>query len=176
MTKKVLIGVLVVLLAGAVFTYYRLGGFNDPVIEVTMAGPYTVAGRYYEGSVRDKSFGALYDHTEEMIQQGRLPGKLCAIYYNDPEKENGQIKAFVGALLPDEAVDLPEGLQIRRVPPQKVVRGHIDAHYTVAPGIYNKVHDYAKANELAVSDTTLEIYHTQNQLTVEIPVRTTLQQ
>ncbi len=176
MTKKVILGVLAVLLAGAVITYYKLGGFNEPRIEVTMAGPYTIAGRYYEGSVRDKSFGALYDQTEEMIQQGRLHGKMCAIYYSDPEKEKGQIKAFVGALLPDTVVTLPEGLELRRIPPQKVIQGHINAHYTVAPGIYHKVHDYAKANELVISDTTLEIYHTQNQLTIEVPVRTTIQE
>ena len=48
------------------------------------------------------------------------------IYYNSPEKQTDSIKAFIGIMITDEAVPLPAGYQLQRLPGgRKVVQASV---------------------------------------------------
>jgi hypothetical protein len=173
--KKLFIYVLIALLGAGFYYYYSLGGFNKPVISQVQTSSYFIAGKYYEGKINSKELGRLFERTEEMVNQGSLPGEHAALFYSDPDKNDGQVKAIVGALVNDTTVSLPDSFEIRKIEAQQVVRGSLEAHYTVAPvGIYQEIRKYANENNFTLSDTTLEIYHTRDSLTVEVPVTGTL--
>lgn len=173
--KRILIYLLIAILGTALYYYYSLGGFKDPVLTQETTGPYFIAGQYYEGKVDDKALNALFERTEQMAKKEQLPGQPAALFYADPDKNNGNIQAFVGVIIKDTALLLPDSFEIRTVPAQEVIKGNLEAHYTIVPvDVYQEVKKYARENKLTVSDTTLEIYSSRENLIVEVPVTGTL--
>lgn len=138
--------------------YGWLGGFNTPEITQITTTEMLVAGKEFRGSVKSEELGKLFLEAGKLVKEKKIAGDLGNIMYNNPEKQNDSIRAFIGVIVPSKEVKLPAGYQIRNVPAgQKALRSQINAHYMLAPGkIYEAVFEYAKQNKLQIQDFYVE--------------------
>ncbi|HSI90843.1 MAG TPA: GyrI-like domain-containing protein, partial [Adhaeribacter sp.] len=127
--KGFLLSVLIVIIVGASI-YAYLGGFNQPQITRTVTKEIHIAGKPFQGSVKSVELGELFMEAGQLHDNNQLPGDLGNIFYNDPEKNNDSIRAFIGLVVPDAATPLPAGYELRTLPAGKpVLQVRIDAHY-----------------------------------------------
>ncbi|MDX5348862.1 MAG: GyrI-like domain-containing protein, partial [Hymenobacteraceae bacterium] len=138
----------------------------------TTASTAHVVGKYYVGSVKDESFGKLFQHAAELVEQNKLQGQLGGIYYNNPEEDNDTIKAFVGVVVASPDVTPPVGYELRTVEGgQKVLQAEVNAHYMLAPNkLYPAIFEYAEKNNLKLKTLYLERYPTSRHAIVQVPV------
>ncbi|AYA38040.1 hypothetical protein D3Y59_13915 [Hymenobacter oligotrophus] len=148
-----------VLLSVFAAVYAYLGGFATAQVEqLTTPQPIYLAGRYYEG-IPDQNFAKLFSQTNELYRAGTLKGTLGNIYYNDPEKEGQEVKAFVGVVVPDTtSQQLPVGYSFRALPAgQRVLRARVKASFMLAPGkLYPALKDAVKERKLQTQSVFVE--------------------
>jgi hypothetical protein len=153
----VIIGSVLLVAFGGVYAY--LGGFAKPdVALVTTEKPVFLAGQYYAG-IPDNDFGKLFTKANDLQRSGRVRGTLGNIYYNDPEKEGEEVKAFIGLVVADTiSQQLPEGYRYRTFAAgQKVLRARVNAHFMLAPGrLYDALKDAAEQQKLKMQKVYLE--------------------
>jgi hypothetical protein len=157
--KKFLFAIfLIIILAAGGYGY--LGGFNSPEVKQVVTPEIHIAGKPYYGSVKSEAFGNLFQEAGKLVENKKISGDLGGVYYNDPEKQNDTIKAFVGVIVPDPSVKLPAGYQIRSFAAgKKALQGDIAAHIILAPNkIYPALFDYAKEHKLVLQDLFIERY------------------
>ncbi|WP_146153567.1 GyrI-like domain-containing protein [Adhaeribacter arboris] len=146
-----------ILLAGfAIYAY--LGGFNKVQVIRTTSRPVFIAGRYFEGSMKDKTLGTYFQETAKLLEEKKITGYLGNIYYNNPEEAHDSIRALIGVVVPDSLAPLPAGFELRKWPGSKpVVQATVNAHFFLAPNkLYSKLFDYAKQNKLNLKKQYLE--------------------
>lgn len=166
------LAVLAVLLCIGVFYYYKLGGFNPPEIKIINAPSYIIAGKPYVGKMTTKEFAALFTEAEVLVEKKELEGLVCGIFYNNPEKENDTIDAFIGLIIKDSTKTLPVGYSYRYLKGRKIVQAHIKSHLLVSPSIYTDIQDFAKEKNIELLHVpALEIYLGTKELFIEIPVK-----
>ncbi|MDQ4138924.1 MAG: GyrI-like domain-containing protein, partial [Bacteroidota bacterium] len=96
--------------------YAYLGGFSRVQVIRTTSKPVFIAGRYFEGSMKDKTLGIYFQETAKLLKEKKIPGYLGNIYYNNPEDAHDSIRALIGVVVPDSSVKLPEGYELRQWP------------------------------------------------------------
>jgi hypothetical protein len=132
-----------------------------------------VAGNYYEGSLNDKKWEELFHNTNELIKNGGYAGVLILIWYNEPEKEKGFARVFIGITL-QEHEKAPSGFEIINVDMNGLIRVTIKAHPLVMPKpqkIAGKMKKFALENNLELQDLLIEKYPEESKVIAEIPVR-----
>ncbi|MER2997361.1 GyrI-like domain-containing protein [Pontibacter populi] len=172
MSKKFVVAVAVVVAIG-VGIYAYLGGFSSPTVTVTTSEPLLLAGQPFEGTVNDEAFGNAFRKAAQIRDSKQLTGILGNVYYNSPETKKDSIKAFIGLVIQDSTVKLPEGYKLLRVPGgRKVVRSEVDAHYMVGPGkLYTSLFDYAEEEKLNLENFYVEWFPSDRKGIVEVPVK-----
>jgi hypothetical protein len=172
MSKKFLVTILVVVAIG-VGIYAYVGGFNSPEITVTTSKTLYVAGKPFNGSVKDKQLGEAFRRAAEVVKKKELAGVPGSIYYNNPDESGDSLKAFIGVLVPDSAVTLPSDYELRVVPGgKKIVHGNIHAHFMIAPKkLYEAIFDYAKEQNLQLENFYVEWFPSDNEAIVEVPLK-----
>ena len=172
MNRKFLL-VMAVLVGAGMGTYAYLGGFKTPVVTVTTSEPLLIAGQPFTGTVKDEAFSNAFRKAAELRDNKKLDGILGNVYYNNPESKTDTIKAFIGLVIQDSTIKLPEGYELLRVPGgRKVVHTEIEAHYMVGPGkLYTSLFDYAEDNKLKLEDFYVEWFPTDRKGVVEVPVK-----
>ncbi len=172
MSRKFLVAI-AILVAFGVGIYAYLGGFSGPTVSVTTSEPLLLAGQAFEGTVKDDAFGNAFRKAAELRDSEEMGGVLGNVYYNNPESKSDSIKAFIGLVIQDSTINLPEGYELLRVPGgREVVRAEIEAHYMVAPGkLYEAIFDHAKDNKLQLQDFYVEWFPTDREAVVEVPVK-----
>ncbi|MEJ8802500.1 GyrI-like domain-containing protein [Pontibacter sp. H249] len=165
----VLAGLAVVLLV--LYTY--MGGFTEVDVKLTSSDTIYVAGQPYTGSVKDEALGDAFQKAAKLVESKELEGVLGNIYYNDPDKSGDSLKAFVGVIVPNADVKLPEGYTLRTVEGgKKVVRAEVNANIMLAPKrLYGAVYDYAEEENLKLEDFYVEWFPAQDKGVVEVPVK-----
>ena len=158
-TKKLLLGILVILLFGGA-GYALLGGFNNPEIKQITTSEIYVAGKEYKGSVKSEQFGVLFQEAGKLVEEKKIAGEPGGIYFNDPEKYKDSIHAFIGVVISDPKMTLPAGYELKTLPAgKKAVQGSINAHYLLAPNkLFPAIFNYAKNNKIALQDYFVERY------------------
>ncbi|MFC5272147.1 GyrI-like domain-containing protein [Adhaeribacter terreus] len=158
-TKKLLIGIFVILLLGGA-GYGWLGGFSNPEIKQITTSEIYVAGKEYKGSVKSDKFGELFLEAGKLVEEKKLAGNPGGIYYNDPEKHKDSINAFIGVVISDPKMTLPAGYAVRTIPAgKKAVQGSINAHYLLAPNkLFPAIFNYAKNKNILLQDFFVERY------------------
>jgi hypothetical protein len=166
------LAIVVILFFAGLFYYYKLGGFNPPDIKITNAPQYIIAGKPYKGKMTTKEFGMLFSDAEKLVEKKELEGVVCGVFYNNPEKENDTIDAFVGLVVKDSIEVLPSGYSYRFVKARKVVQAHIKSHLLVSPSIYIDIQDFAKENNVELTHVpAVEIYPSNKELLIEVPLK-----
>ncbi|WP_299818640.1 GyrI-like domain-containing protein [uncultured Pontibacter sp.] len=165
----VLAGLAIILLV--LYTY--MGGFTKPDVTLATSKTIYVAGQPFEGSVKDETLGNAFQRAAKLVESKELEGVLGNIYYNDPDKSGDSLKAFVGVIVPNADVKLPEGYTMRTVEGgKKVVRAEVNASIMLSPKkLYGAVYDYAEEEKLKLEDFYVEWFPEQDRGIVEIPVK-----
>lgn len=152
--------------------YTYLGGFTAPEVSLKSSEKMYVAGIPFNGSLDDEKFGNAFRRAAEVLDKGELKGMLGNIYYNDPERGDS-IDAFIGVIVPDSAIALPAGYELRVVPArEKVVHAEADANIALLPKkLFTAVFDYAKENDLELEEFYVEWFPEESKGVVEVPVK-----
>lgn len=157
--KKFLIAIFsIILISAGVYAYF--GGFSKPEISRITSPEIHVAGKEYRGSVKSEAFGNLFLEAGQLVEQKKITGDLGGIYYNNPEKHQDSIHAFIGVIVPGANTTLPAGYQIRTLPAgKKAVQGAIESHLVLAPGkLFPAIFKYAEENNIPLQDFFVERY------------------
>lgn len=157
MNRKFISIIIIVLAIGFGF-YAYLGGFNSVQVILTTSKPVFVAGRYFAGGMKDKALGNYFQQSAKLLEEKKLTGHLGNIYYNNPEEAHDSIQAFIGIIVSDSLVKLPEGYELRKwLGNQPVLQATVKAHFFLAPNkLYSSLFDYAKKNKLNLKKQYLE--------------------
>ncbi|NDK57263.1 GyrI-like domain-containing protein [Pontibacter fetidus] len=172
MSKKFLVSVAIVAAIG-VGIYAWLGGFSSPTVTVTTSEPLLIAGQPFKGAVKDEAFGKAFQKAAQLRDSKAIEGMLGNVYYNNPESERDTIKAFIGIVIQDSTIKLPEGYELLHVPGgRKVLRTEVEAHFMIGPGkLYSSLFDYAEENKMKLEDFYVEWFPTERKGIVEVPVK-----
>jgi hypothetical protein len=172
MSRKFLVAIGVIM-AVMVGIYAYVGGFSEPKVLVTTSEPLLFAGQRFEGTVKDKAFGEAFQKAAKLVGEGKIQGVLGNVYYNNPAGKSDTVKAFIGVLIQDSTMRLPEGYELLHVPGgRKVVHSEINAHYMIAPGkLYTNLFAYAEENKLKLEDFYVEWFPEDRKAVVEVPLK-----
>lgn len=154
--------------------YYILGGFSPVTLELVRVNNYQLAGRYFEGSYRSDSIRIYFNEMKTLLQQGRLQGYPVIIYDQEPDGIRGISKSFIGIELSDNN-STPGNLEKREMKATEVIRISKDAHISVMPGpnnINKRITRFCQEHDVSPVGPSIEIYHPNNRLVIEQPVRT----
>ena len=157
--KKFLIAIFsIILVTAGVYAYF--GGFSKPEISQITSPEIHVAGKEYIGSVKTEEFGNLFLEAGQMVEQKKITGDLGGIYYNDPEKHQDTIHAFIGVIIPSPQTPIPAGYKVRTLPAgKKAVQGKIESHVALAPAkLFPAIFKYAEENKIPLQDFFVERY------------------
>lgn len=173
MTRKLIIAILAVVFSILGFIYVKLGGLNEPTLEVADSPGYFITGRFYKGSYNDEAVENIFYEVRQLLKEGRLHGILTIVYYKDPMEAEGQVENFIGIATPEKTTMVPPGLEQRKIPPGKFLRATIEAHTAVMPvpgTIKEKLAALANDQGLEMGDISIEKYYSDYKLVVEVPV------
>lgn len=153
--------------------YTYLGGFTKPDVKLTTSKAMYVAGIPFEGTLQDEALGEAFKKAANILETSQLDGELGNIYYNNPESKSDSIKAFIGIVIPDSVVKLPEGYTVRIVEGgRKVVRAEANADISLLPRkLYAAVFDYAEEENLKLQDFFVEWFPAKDRGVVEVPIK-----
>ena len=161
MSKKFLAAMAVIVAIG-IGIYAYLGGFSNPTVTVTTSEPLLIAGQPFTGAVKDEAFGKAFQRAAQLRDSKEIEGMLGNVYYNNPESERDTIKAFIGIVVQDSTIKLPQGYELLRVPGgRKVVHTEIEA----------SLFDYAEENKLKLESFYVEWFPSERKGIVEVPVK-----
>ena len=165
----IMAGLAIVLLV--LYTY--LGGFTAPEVTVTTSKTIYMAGQPYQGSIEDEALGKAFQRAAQVLEKKELDGVPGNIYYNDPDKSGDSLRAFIGVIIPDSGVTLPEGYELRTVQGgRQVVHVEVNANVAISPKkLYKAVFDYAKEKNLKLEEFYVEWFPESDRGVVEVPVK-----
>ncbi|PRY11034.1 DNA gyrase inhibitor GyrI [Pontibacter ummariensis] len=165
----VMAGVAILILV--LYTY--LGGFTAPDVTVVELETKYVAGVPFEGSVEDEALGRAFQRAAKVVEQKELEGVLGSVYYNNPDTSGDSLRAFIGVIVPDPNVTLPEGYELRTVQGgKKVVHVEANANIALLPGkLYEAAFDYADTENLKLEDFYVEWFPEEDIGVLEVPIK-----
>lgn len=172
MTRKIGIVVIIALIISSV-GYTILGGFSKPDVAQAKTPLYSIAGKVFEGTATSDTLMQLFTEIKQLHDSGKLPGTLAAVYYNSPAETKGNVHVWVGVLVKDSTLVLPQGYLLRNFPSTDVVRAEIKAHYMVAPTpdkVKAQLYEFAAAQNLKPGSYVIEKYLNEKEIIMEIPV------
>ncbi|MBB6609488.1 GyrI-like domain-containing protein [Pontibacter sp. Tf4] len=172
MSRKFLIaiGVIMAIMVGI---YAYVGGFSEPKVLVATSEPLLLAGQPFKGTVKDEAFGNAFQKAAKLLAENKLQGVLGNVYYSNPESKTDTIRAFIGVVIQDSTISLPEGYELLRVPGgRQVVHSEINAHYMIAPGkLYTNLFAYAEENKLKLEEFYVEWFPADRKAVLEVPLK-----
>lgn len=160
------------ILTGVLIIYNQLGGFNEPEISLKAINKYQIAGKMYEGNIRDREWEELYVRIRSFKEKQGLQNSLAIIWYNSPEDEKGVVKAFVG-LIWNDSIAVPEGFDIKDIVMQGLIRAELKGHALVMPSpkkIIKKIHLFAETKGLTLKNIIIDRYPEESIIYTEIPI------
>lgn len=174
MNKRTILGVLAVMLAGAIGVYFFLGGLNKVEVTVENVSDYNIVGIRFKGNGDSDTLRNAFFDAREYVQQGRVDGVLTLIHYKDTMLTDEQVNVFVGIKLNQGTSDLPQGYQRLTIPARRAVRATIEAHNSVMPNsetVEERMLEKADELRFSLSDFTIEQYISERIIMIDMPVR-----
>lgn len=169
-TKIFLLSIPVAILAYILLYWYQ-GVFNKPVFEVKKASEKTIYGKLYQGDIKHKKFRKTFNTADSLKTNNVLSGDIAALYYNDPEKDEGHVKALIGILVKDSTQKVPDIYKQRTIARRDVLQAVLNTHVRFAPQLYDDMKTYAKAQNLELQEKkVLEIYPEIDSIIVQMPL------
>lgn len=174
MNKKTVVGMLAIMVAGAVGVYFYLGGLNSVEITVEEVSDYNIVGVKFKGNGDSDTLRNAFFDAREYVEKGRVEGILTLIHYKDTTLTSEQVNVFVGIKLNQGTSDIPDGYQRLTIPARRAVRATIEAHNSVMPNsgtIEERLLEKAEEMRFELSDFTIEQYISETVLMIDMPVR-----
>jgi hypothetical protein len=144
--KKTGIGiVLMFVLAGSLYVFYALGGFNAIQVSEMNLGEIELSGIHYRGTPQDESLRQSFLEMQR-LQKSNEGAILHTIYYTEPAGKLDTMEVFVGIekrFLPGEIEKITLKLDA-----SKAVIAEIKASRFVMPGpnkVKSKIKDFARS-------------------------------
>lgn len=161
------------LLTAILIVYHQLGGFKEPEISFVNLHEYHIAGSYYEGKITSDKWKSLFIQIRDLEESDKFPGILTIVWYNEPEKEEGFARAFIGIQFKGDP-EIPGGLEVRTLQMDGVVRATMKSHVTVMPNpqkIAREIKEWASIKQYPLQDILIEQYPEESVIYSEIPVK-----
>lgn len=164
--KFIFIGLTVILIFVALYQFIKSSKPLDIGIEKTVG--FVIQGNFFEGDWKDeriKNYHLIADSIAKL--HGRIS---TAIYYNDPNEDDGFLKAFVGISAKGEELD-PVFEEVRHVKSGDFIYGKISNDYFQIPQrIYLDMEEFAEEKELEIGEFSVEQYFSDTLMIVYIPI------
>ena len=175
MNKKVIITAGVVFIALCLFFYMYLGGTAEVTISKRDINNYQFVGKDYSGRYRSEELENIYFDLKEKKESGAFDGELVVINYpmEGDSTENGFVHQFLGIQLNAAMEHIPSTYQRLFIESRQTLEAKIPAHNLVMPSpedIENDIRSMARAENLALVNYTIEIYVSDRELLVQIPI------
>jgi len=152
------------------FLYFRQGGLNKVSIEKINTTKRYVIGKKFEGNVSGKGFADLFDEIKKLKSDSNLNGHLGNIFYNNPEKSEGEIKAFFG-VISNQRPNPIEGYKTIELIPENYIQGSINASGAFVNKTYNAIFEYAEQNNITLDEKYIEWFPSENEIVVQIKIK-----
>ncbi|MEQ8358398.1 MAG: hypothetical protein RH860_02850 [Cytophagales bacterium] len=164
--KFILIGIAVILAFVAIYQYLKT---STPLeIEIKNTNGFVVQGNYFEGDWKDDQIKKNHLLADSIAKQKGLIS--TAIYYNDPNEDDGFIKAFIGVNAPKDELN-PVFEEIRIIEKGSFLSGKISNDYFSIPQrIYLEMEDFAKDKSIEIGEFSIEQYFSDTLMYVYIPI------
>lgn len=174
MNKRTIVGMLAVMLLGAIAVYFYLGGLNKVEVTVENVKDYNIVGIKFKGNGDSDTLRNAFFDAREFVREGRVDGVLTLIHYKDTTLTDEQVNVFVGIKLNQGTSDLPEGYQRLTIPARRAVRATIEAHNSVMPNsetVEERMLEKADELRFELSDFTIEQYISERVIMIDMPIR-----
>ena len=172
--KKAIFIALILILAGFLI-YRQLGGFNPIEVNEVSRDGYVIAGKIFEGRYNDGNIRKLFFRVRDWSQSDSVSGDFVIVNFKDPSLDEKVIRNLVGVLVSDSAGhQLPAGFSYHHLEASRALQALINAHNLVMPrpGKVEKIlQKEANSKGLALDSLSVEIYKSERELVIEIPVR-----
>lgn len=156
----------VILIFVALYQFIKSSKPLDIGIENTKG--FVIHGNYFEGDWKDeriKNYHLIADSIAKL--KGRTS---TAIYYNDPNEDDGFLKAFVGISAEGEELD-PVFEEVRKIERGDFIYGKISNNYFQIPQrIYLEMEEFAKDKGHEIGEFSVEQYFSDTLMLVYIPI------
>jgi len=112
----------------------------------------------------------LFIKIKDLKESNNLDGDLGNIYFNDPEKSEGEIKAFFGVISNQQPVEV-KGFEIFEITPNSYLQGTINASSAFVNKTYNAIFEYAENNNIILDEEYVEWFPSENEIVVQIKIK-----
>ena len=127
-----------------------------------------VYGEYIEDDWKSDKFKNAFKRADEIAS--KREGISTALYYNDPNEEDGLMKAFVGVAFLEEKENIDYD-DLKKIEKQEMIFGKITNDYFEIPQrIYMEMEDFAETNALEIGDYSIEQYFSDTLMHVFMPI------
>lgn len=163
--RFLLTGLVVILIFVAV---YQLIKSSSPIeIEIVGRESATVFGQYYEGDWKSDTIKKMFIQADDVAL--KCGGLSTAIYYNDPNEEDGLMKAFIGVANCESGNKIFS--EVRYIPEGEFLKGKIgNDYFSIPQRIYLEMEEYANDRNIKIGDFSLEQYFSDTLMIVYIPI------
>jgi hypothetical protein len=173
MFRRSFLFLMIALVLTSLLALYRyLGGFTEPDISFLEKEKYIITGYYYEGRISAGTWEELF-YRMVNIARDSAEGDLAIIWYNQPEREKGFARAFIGIKHDGDAI-LPANMETREIEMQGVVRATLESHVLVMPNpekIARRIRSYGEEHGYDLQEILIETYPEESVIHAEIPVK-----
>ncbi|MDN4165974.1 hypothetical protein QWY31_10705 [Cytophagales bacterium LB-30] len=170
--KKFLVIALLIFGVGLAI-FYALGGFNPIQISETQAPAPFLVGQRFEGRYTDQRLSEHFFAAKAWKDKEAVNGTLAVVFYNDPEKAKGQSYNFTGLATADTS-KIPSGYEVIPYPAQRLLQARIEANSLVFPRpktVQKELQAYAAEHGLRLDTLSIELYRSDRELLVQVPIK-----
>lgn len=175
MTRKIILVIIFIFIAGLILTYFTRGGMIKPVITKVETQPFTMIATTYRGMGKDKALRNIIRQTHEYLEKGQLKGYLTIVYQGNPDTRRDSINILIGVITADtNNVQLPVNYRFKHIPTMRTVRAELKAHVSVAPNpekVNEMLVGFARKSGLELDTIYIEKYFSEEHIISEIKVK-----
>ena len=149
MKRKIIAGIVILILGAGVLLFYFLGGFNPIQIQSENLGQIKLSGLQFRGRPQDEGLKKTFEKIEDLLKL-YPQAKLHTIYFEEPAGKMDTMEVFVG--LESIWVNEMEGLNEISLDASKAIVATLSAHRFAMPGplrVQSKISDFAQGNGLS---------------------------
>lgn len=164
--KLLFVGMVVLLLFVALYQFMK----SSMPVEIEIAGleEQEIYGIYFEGDWKDDQLQTHFLRADSLAEVNEAISS--AIYYNDPEEDDGHMKAFIG-INSGQTIEDPVFQESRQLDAGRYLVGKISNNYFQVPQrIYEEMEDYAEERNIEIGEFSVEQYFSDSLMIVYIPI------
>ena len=164
----ILIATAVIVVIGIL--YFNQGGLNKVEITKVNTQKKYMIGEHFKGNVSSTPFVKMFEKVKNMKIDNNLQGDLGTVYYNSPEKTEGEIEAFFG-VISSEKPETVDSLETIILPEGNYLQGSTNASSAFVNKTYNAIFEYAELNKITLLDQYIEWFPSENELVIQIKIK-----